>query len=232
MTTVGAHCAVAHVSKRYRSRWALRDITLDLKPGEVVGIAGPNGAGKSTLAKLLLGFALPDEGTVSINGALPRLFRDSVGVGYAPEEIRPPWECSVREFLMFRTHAEYDLGTSRVILSLGVDQLLDRPIRQLSKGQWRASLICFAFLATSSLFVLDEPDSGLDPDALDRLELTVRERASTGATVVILSHNLDALQRMSNRLIFIFDGLVKADLAPEALRHTDARAEYRRITRE
>ena len=231
--TTGVRCLVDHVSKSYGPQPALRDVSFEVGGGEVVGVAGPNGAGKSTLARLLLGFAAPNAGRVDIGGLPAAVNRTRFGVGYLPEEAVPEWHCSVRELLALRGPAGgpgpgADPGA--VARDLGVEPWMERPLAQLSKGQWRLTLLGYALGGLSPLIVLDEPDSGLDPDALDRLQAGIALAARHGSTVFVLSHNLDELERACTRFLFVFRGQVVADMARDALGRESARETYRRLS--
>lgn len=199
------------VVKRHGDLVALDRCNTVVPRGKVLGLAGPNGAGKSTFARLLLGFSLPSSGSVTVNGRDAVSHRLAEGVGYAPEEVGRPWRCTVREVLGLRvTNAGRTLEHDPVVAALGVASLLDKRVDRLSKGEWRLSVVAVALVGTPSLVVLDEPDSGLDPDALDRLGDAVRVALSCGATVVILSHNLDELQRLCHRIQIITRGTLGA----------------------
>lgn len=228
----GARCVVQDVAKHYGARVGLRGVSFSVGSGEIVGVAGPNGAGKSTLARLLLGFAKPDAGRVEIDGLDARANRASHGVGYLPEEALPEWRCSPRHLLMLREPVHTTPSeTLPVVSHLGIEPLLDRPLSQLSKGQRRMAMLAYALAGRSSLIILDEPDSGLDPDALDRLQAGIAYAAGQGSTVFVLSHNLDELERGCSRFLFVFRGGVVADLSRDEVREDSARATYRRLSR-
>ncbi len=229
--TSGVRCLVEHVSKSYGRHTALRDVSFEVGGGEVVGVAGPNGAGKSTLARLLLGFAAPNAGRVEVGGLPAVVNRTRFSVGYLPEEAAPEWHCSVRELLALRGSAVGPgAEAGAVAQDLGIAPLMDSPLAQLSKGQWRLTLLGYALGGLSPLIVLDEPDSGLDPDALDRLQAGIALAARHGSTVFVLSHNLDELERACSRFLFVFRGQIVADMARDALGRESARETYRRLS--
>ena len=230
--TTGARCVVHDVTKQYGTQRGVRDVSLEVGAGEVIGVAGPNGAGKSTMARLLLGFAQPDAGQVTIGGVPAHEFRQRFGVGYLPEEAKPGWRCTVGQFLALRAGGpSVTVGSLALAEELNVTPWLDRPIAKLSKGQWRMILLTYALSGPSPLIVLDEPDSGLDPDALDRLQTGITVATSHGSTVFVLSHNLDELERACSRFLFVFEGRIVADLTRDEVRQESARETYRRLSR-
>lgn len=232
MMATGARCVVRDVTKQYGAQRGVRDVSLEVGAGEVVGVAGPNGAGKSTIARLLLGFAQPDAGQVTIGNMPAHEFRQQFGVGYLPEEAKPGWRCTVGQLLALRTgSASEALRPLAIAEELGVTPWLNRRISKLSKGQWRMALLCYALSGSSPLIILDEPDSGLDPDALDRLQTGIGVAARHGSTVFVLSHNLDELERACSRFLFVFDGRIVADLTRDEVRQESARETYRRLSR-
>jgi ABC-type multidrug transport system ATPase subunit len=183
----------------------LHDLNLTLCGGTVVGVVGPNGAGKSTFARLLCGLRHPRGGTVTVGGRSAYSHRLVEGVGYQPEELPRPWRCTVRRLLALRAEAE---AVDDMAMQLGLEWHLDRRLTVLSKGQWRLALIAYAALAGGVLSLFDEPDAGLDPDALDRFAAVARSIARAGKTVVVLSHQLAEIERLADVVIFFRDGRI------------------------
>lgn len=226
----GEFAVFDHATKRYGGHVALSDCSLAIREGEVLGIAGSNGAGKSTMAKLLMGFTLPSSGTVTVTGGPPVQRRRVHGIGYAPEEASRPWRVTLRELLGIRRVPKSAAMTpEHVVDVLGLQPLLDKRIDRLSKGQWRMCLIAYAVVGSSSLLVLDEPDSGLDPTALDRLQAIVSESVSNGSTVVMLSHNLDELERACDRIMVIHGSKVAGSFPKSQFATAGMRNIYRSV---
>jgi ABC-type multidrug transport system ATPase subunit len=203
------------VGLRYDRTEALRAVSFSAAAGEVVGLVGPNGAGKTSMARVAAGFTRPTAGSATMDGLDARTYRLRHGVGYAPEELPRPGSWRVRTLLHMRGSAGGDAARNHacVLDALAVVPLLDRSVRTLSKGQWRAVLLAYAALAASRLLVLDEPDSGLDPGALDRLRGFVEILRETGAVVLILSHQLFELERTCDRVLFVRSGEIVAEEA-------------------
>ena len=205
----------------------LDGITLTAAPGEVLGVAGPNGAGKSTLARVLLGAAAPSAGRIRIDDLSPAAFRGRYGIGFLAEDGTRAWERITPRDLLGIGEAEsgpIDDHPLAAILRLG--PLLDRRIAQLSKGEWRACQAAFALRLRPRLAILDEPESGLDPAAHDRMREAIVWASTGGTTCVLLSHHLDLLVRTAHRLLVLARGRMGDLMVPAELSVTEVRARY------
>jgi ABC-type multidrug transport system ATPase subunit len=209
---------LAGVSKTYRSLvrrrtvHALDDLTLSIGRGEVVGIAGPNGAGKSTLISLLVGFLHPTAGSVRVGGLAPRAWVERHGVSYLTELVSLPPRWTVDETLM-RLATLGGLGAGsrkmrieRAIALLGLEEHRRKQVRQLSKGNLQRLGIAQALLDESDLVILDEPTHGLDPVYTQRFRDIVAELRRPERTILIASHNLDELERLTDRVAILSGG--------------------------
>jgi ABC-type multidrug transport system ATPase subunit len=214
--------------KRFGEVRAVDDVSVTILPGEIVGVAGPNGSGKSTLARLLLGFAAPDSGVVRVGGLDPAIHREASGVGYLREDGARGWDrLTPRALLGLRCDPD---GTRARELGelLKLDALAVRPIRDLSKGQWRLCQLWFALAGESPFVVLDEPEAGLDPAALERLRSAVLATASRGAAVFVLSHHLDEMARTVGTVMFMSRGKLRGAVSTEGRTAAELRDDYRR----
>ncbi|MEO7456278.1 MAG: ABC transporter ATP-binding protein [Gemmatimonadaceae bacterium] len=223
----------AGVSKRYRGFMgrevrALTELTLDLREGEVFGLAGPNGAGKSTLIALLLGFLGPTSGRVSIRGEDPRRFIQSNGVGYLSEliNIPPAWRVEAalaRYGILAGVPADkLSARVEEMIAKLGLTEHRTKRVRQLSKGNLQRLGLAQALLGDDTLIVLDEPTHGLDPVWTQRFRDVVTDLRRPDRTILIASHNLDELARLADRVGIIDHGALQ--------RIVDVRATERDVT--
>ena len=203
------------VAKRYERPFrpavtALADLWLEVRAGEVLGIAGPNGAGKSTLISILLGYLRPSEGQVLIDGLPPREYVERRGIGYLSEliDVDPRW--TVREALSrFATlagvpDAQIEYRSDQLTEKLGLDDQRDRKFKHLSKGNKQRLGLAQALLRNERVLILDEPTHGLDPVWLHRFRGIVAELRRPGRTILIASHNLEELERLCDR-VAIFD---------------------------
>ena len=201
------------LGKRYGKVWALRDCTLEVPAGAIVGLVGPNGAGKTTLLEMVIGLLEPTEGQVSVFGVTShahvaaRLAR----VGYLAQDHPLYRDFSVADmFHLGRAmNPSWDQGLAAARMdALGIS--LKRKVKTLSGGQQAQVALTMALAKRAPLLVLDEPVSSLDPVA--RLEFMRDLMASvvgTGLTVVIASHVVSELERLCDWLIVLTAGQVQ-----------------------
>jgi ABC-type multidrug transport system ATPase subunit len=194
---------------------ALDDVWLEVRAGEVLGIAGPNGAGKSTLISILLGYLRPSSGVVAVDGQDPRAYIQRNGIGYLSEliDVDPRW--TVREALTrFATlggvpETEIPLRSHQLMERLGLGDLADRKFKHLSKGNKQRLGLAQALLREERVLILDEPTHGLDPLWLMRFRGIVAELRRPGRAILIASHNLEELERLCDRVAILDRGRVQ-----------------------
>jgi ABC-type multidrug transport system ATPase subunit len=191
---------------------AVEDFTLEVRPGEILGIAGPNGAGKSTLLSMLLGYTKPTSGIIRIDGMEPRSYIERHGVGYLSELVAIPPRWGVEETLLrYGTLAgvrepELTLRVSETMEKLGIEGHKAKKVRELSKGNLQRLGLAQALLRGEELFVLDEPTHGLDPLWTARFRDIVVGLRRRDRTVLIASHNLEELERLADRVVIMDRG--------------------------
>jgi ABC-2 type transport system ATP-binding protein len=205
---------------------ALVDLDLRVERGEVFGYLGPNGAGKSTTIRLLLGLIHPTSGRASIHGLDTRANGVAARAlaGYLPGDLRLADRLTGREQLdsLARLRGAVD-ERLRDELCERLDVVLDRPIRQLSKGNRQKLGLVQAFMHRPQVVVLDEPTAGLDPLLQGEVRTLLRETAADGRTVFLSSHSLDEVQHVADRVGILRTGrLVDVD-AVESLRERSLR---------
>ena len=213
-----------HVTKLYGSIPALRDVSLHVPKGQIVGLLGRNGAGKTTAMNLMTGYFPPTEGRVRIGGkdmlADPRSCKRMIG--YLPE--RPPLydEMTVREYLGFVSELREVVKKANKahveeILELcALKEVRHRVIGHLSKGYRQRAGIAQALCGSPEILILDEPTAGLDPAGSRQIMENIENyRKSSGATVMIVTHSMDDAARYSNRLMVFDHGRLRMDGSPE-----------------
>jgi ABC-2 type transport system ATP-binding protein len=215
------------LSKRYgRGVLALDRLDLHVERGEVFGFLGPNGAGKSTTIRLLLDLIRPTDGRASIIGCDTR--RASVEtrrlVGYLPGDLRLADRLTGAAQLDSLARLRGVATPLREELCERFGAVLDRPVRELSKGNRQKLGVVQAFMHRPELVIMDEPTTGLDPLLQEEFHAVVRETAADGRTVFLSSHSLDEVQRAADRVGIIRSGrLLSVDrvaaLRERALRH-------------
>jgi beta-exotoxin I transport system ATP-binding protein len=202
---------VVNLTKRYGRARGCEEVSFAVEAGTVFGFLGPNGAGKSTVIRTLLDFQRATSGEARLLGLDSR--HDSVAIhrrtGYVPGDL------VLFERLTGRDHLQL-FGRSRGGVSANVvdgladrfDAELDRPVRELSKGNRQKIGLLLALAHEPELVVLDEPTSGLDPLVQEQFHQLLRELASSGRTVVLSSHVLDEVQRVADRITVLREGRV------------------------
>ncbi|MFT8636727.1 MAG: ABC transporter ATP-binding protein [Pseudoclavibacter sp.] len=204
--------SLMYVTKRFGDVMALDDVSLEFRPGEIVGLLGPNGAGKTTAISLLQGLRAPTAGTVRVLGADPRDPRARQRLGSTPQETALPELFSVREALDFVGRAFADrYEPNELAARFGLEHLLPRRIARLSGGQRRQVSVALAFAGRPQLVLLDEPTTGLDVAARARLWEALRRQHDDGVTLVVSSHYLEEIQALASRVIVLDHGRMLAD---------------------
>ncbi len=209
------------LSKSFGATVAVDGLDLRVESGEVFGFLGPNGAGKTTTIRLLLDLHHPSAGSARVFGL--DSCRESVAIharcGYLPGEFELHPRMTGQRVLDWFAHARR--GVDATLRDQLVDRFqvsLDRPIRELSKGNRQKLGIVLAFMHRPELLVLDEPTSGLDPLMQAEFHRLLREVVADGRTVFLSSHELDEVQRVADRVAIIREGRLVVTDTVERLR--------------
>ena len=215
---------VSHLSKQYGSHPAIENLSFTVEDGQSYGLLGPNGAGKSTIMNILTSYLAPTSGEVKVAGyGLPEEAQQAKAcVGYLPEQ--PPLypEMTVQEYLMFAAELK---GVKKVqrkeqVLKAarrtGLESVLPRLIRSLSKGYRQRVGIAQALLGSPKLIILDEPTVGLDPAQVIEIRKLIQE-LGRAHTVILSSHILSEVQAVCSRVLILSKGKLVAEGTPEEL---------------
>ena len=216
------------VAKHYGAVRAVDGVDLDIGHGEVFGLIGHNGAGKSTLFKMMLGLVAPTAGDVRVlgcpvAGVQAREVRRCIG--YLPENVVLYDNLSGLETLRFMARLKgvpasaCEPALERVGLA---DAAAKRPVREYSKGMRQRLGFAQALLGRPRVLFLDEPTTGLDPDAIHAFYATLSELRAQGVTMVLSSHILAELQQRVDRLAILASGKVQAVGSVQGLRERAA----------
>ena len=215
---------VSHLTKQYGNHLAVDDVSFTVADGQICGLLGPNGAGKSTIMNILTGYLAPTGGEVKVAGfSLPEQAQQAKAcVGYLPEQ--PPLypEMTVQEYLDFAAElkgvkkAQRREQVQQAARRTGLDQVMPRLIRSLSKGYRQRVGIAQALLGSPQLIILDEPTVGLDPAQVIGIRKLIRELGKTH-TVILSSHILSEVQAVCSQVLILSKGHLVAVGAPEQL---------------
>ena len=234
---MSAYLQFDSIAKRYGKVAALSGVTLDIERGSTVAVLGPNGAGKSTLFGCLLGTTRPTAGEVRLNGS-PIRSEDRQRFGYVAERIALYMHRTVAENVAFFAGVKgcAVADAQRQLERVGLDALRQRKARQLSKGLLQRLGLAIALMGEPELLILDEPFNGLDPALLDRFQAILEEEHARGATLLISTHTMSAVEPLVTHVAIVLDGRLAAFGALEKLREQyDARESleeiYHRIAR-
>lgn len=205
--------SIEHLHKSIRQTPILRDISLSIAQGEVVGLLGPNGAGKTTLMKVLTGLWKADSGKVEVAGVDVPANPDAVHahIGYLPEQNPLYPDMYVREYLLFidrlrKAHTDIEALIRRV----GLSPEAHKHIRELSKGYRQRVGLAAAMIGDPEVLILDEPTTGLDPNQLVEIRSLIKDLGKKH-TIILSTHILQEVQAMCSRVIIIAHGTLKYD---------------------
>ena len=217
-----ATVVVEGVSKWFGTKVAVSDVSCSFGPG-ITGLLGPNGAGKTTLMRMITGLQKPSEGRVSVFGTDPQ--RDTGvyrRIGFVPEEDAVYAHLSARQLVRYAAElTKCDASAAVVDAAIAKVNLLDaadRPIAEYSKGMRQRAKVAAALVTEPDLLVLDEPLNGADPMQRAVLIGIFHELASAGRTIIVSSHVLAEVERMTDRVIAILDGKLAAAGGIRAIR--------------
>lgn len=224
------------VGKRFGRQWVLRDVDLDVRPGELLGIFGPGGHGKSVLLRLMAGLTNPDEGTVEVRG------KNLATVdGFELSELRRDYGYLFQNYALFdfmnvADNVAFPLRqvggvpedeiAQRVrerLTQLGLGHALDRFPNELSGGMKKRVGMARATIAEPRIVLYDDPSAGLDPVTSSKIFLLVKNmhHGAPGVASVVVSHDIDRMKVICDRYVMINDGRVLFDGPESAIASAD-----------
>lgn len=219
---------IRDLSKSYGEIQALQPSNIDIQKGEIVGLLGPNGAGKTTLMKMITGVLEPDSGTVSINGL--DIVKDralaQAKIGYLPENAPLYPDLSVQDYLLMMAELRLIDPEKQIpavvdaIHAVNLNNVVTRPIGQLSKGMRQRVGLAQAILHKPEILILDEPTVGLDPTQIIEIRQLIKNLAQQ-STVLFSTHILSEVEALCDRVIMIMNGKIKANSHLSDLANTD-----------
>ncbi len=223
---------ISHLTKTFGRFKALDNIQLTLEKGQAVSLLGPNGSGKTTLIKSILGLAIPEKGTITINGqpvSAGEQYR--AGIGYMPQIGRYPDNMTIEQVLHMikavrsgSTDYDEDLYTG-----FGLHAIRHKKMRTLSGGTRQKVSACLAFLFRPGIYILDEPTAGLDPVASELLKEKIADERDHGKLILITSHVLSDLDGLTSHVTYLQDGRLLFHESVESLKAATGEEKLNRI---
>ena len=199
---------IQHLNKFIGKQHVLKDISLTINDGEVIGLLGPNGAGKSTLMKIMVGVWEATNGELKVPSS----------IGFLPEQNPLYEDMYVREYLRFfvglrskeQGAKSQDEIVEQLIARVGLTAEANKRVGQLSKGYKQRVGLAQAMIGNPELLILDEPTTGLDPNQLEDIRALIREMGEE-RTVILSTHILQEVKQMCSRVVIIDHGEIKVD---------------------
>lgn len=216
-----------HLKKSYRTRLVVKDVSLRVSSGEVVGLLGPNGAGKTTCFYMIVGLLRLDAGKIELDnhnlGSMPIHLRAALGLSYLPQEASIFRKMTVKQnicaILELKNYDEDQMEQHlhNLLTDLSIQHLADASALSLSGGERRRVEIARALAMNPRFVLLDEPFAGIDPIAVMDIQKLVRFLTERDIGVLITDHNVRETLGICDRAYIINDGTVLADGRPDAI---------------
>jgi len=210
---------LVHVSKDFKGKRAVDDVSLAIEEGSVVALLGPNGAGKTTTVSMTLGLLQPTQGTIQLLGGKPqdRHVRDRMGAML--QDVNVIEGLTVLETIdLFRHYYSKPLDLAKLLHASGLDAEKHKRASSLSGGQKRRLGFALALAGDPSVLFLDEPTVGMDITARQHFWETVRGMAASGRTIILTTHYLEEADSIADRIVVINKGKLIADGTPAAIK--------------
>lgn len=216
--------SVKNLTKKYGSFLAVDHISFDIAEGQIVGLLGPNGAGKSTTMNMITGYIEPTEGEIEIDGLSmakkPKQVKKEIG--YMPENVPLYSDLTVKEFVRYMAELkgiptkERKERTLQVLKQVGLADVQNKLIRNLSRGYKQRVSLAGALIANPKILILDEPTVGLDPKQITEIRALIKS-LSGSHTIIISSHILSEISQLCQTVIIIHHGKLIAQDSPQEL---------------
>ncbi len=228
----------SNLAKSYRGRPVVRDVSLEIESGQIVGLLGPNGAGKTTCFYMIVGIVPPDRGTITIDGQdltrLPMHGRARKGIGYLPQEASIFRKLSVQDNLMAILEHRRDLKRAQrrekveqLLEEFHITHIRDSAGMSLSGGERRRVEIARALANEPDFILLDEPFAGVDPISVNDIKAIVSHLQSRGIGVLITDHNVRETLSICEKAYIVGEGhIIAAGSADDILADQQVRSVY------
>jgi len=209
-----------NLRKSFGSVHAVQDISLEVKPGECLALLGPNGAGKTTTVEMLDGLVAPDQGSITIFGKDLKKNRSAImqGVGVMLQDTQLYKRMSVRETLtLFASFFDTAMPIDQAIAMVELQDKADIHLVKLSGGQKQRAYLACALINDPKLLFLDEPTTGLDPQARRLIWDLLLKHKTHGRSILLTTHYMDEAEKLADRVAVIDHGKIIAEGTPQSL---------------
>ena len=224
--------SLVDVTKKYGEVTALRNVSFNVRRGELLAVLGPNGAGKTTAIRLLLGLSAPAAGKVNVFGENPRHVSTRRRVGTMLQVSKVPETLKVREHIeLFRSYYPKPLSRKEIVDAAGLEGLENRLFGKLSGGEKQRVLFALAICGDPELLFLDEPTVGLDVSTRYLIWNQIRRLIQQGRTVILTTHYLEEVDALADRVIVLNQGTVVAEGSPAEIKARTSQRKIRCSTR-
>ncbi len=190
----------------YKSFWAVRDVDIEIRKGEIVGVIGPNGSGKTTLLKMIAGLLPVDQGSLSVRGRVTALL--ALGVGVHPE-FSGRENAYFNGLLLGMSRQEINAKMEKIIAFAEIGEFIDQPFRTYSAGMKARLLFSVAMSVNPEIMIVDEALATGDAYFLSKSKRKIKELCSSGATVLFVSHNMEQIAELCSRALLMIKGKIK-----------------------
>jgi len=215
------------ISKSYKNRAVVKDVSINVEKGEIVGLLGPNGAGKTTSFYMMVGLVKPDKGNVYLENTditkTPMYKRSKMGIGYLPQEVSVFRKLSVEDNILAilqmtsLSKSEQENRLEELIEEFGLGHVRKNLGIKLSGGEKRRTEIARTLAISPSFILLDEPFAGVDPIAVEDIQRIVLKLKNKGIGVLITDHNVQETLSIVDRAYLLFEGSILKSGTAETL---------------
>lgn len=220
--------SIRHLTKSYKKRQIVRDVSLTINSGEIIGLLGPNGAGKTTSFYMVIGIVPCDQGSIYLNNReishLPMDRRARLGLGYLPQEASVFRKLTVEENIMAILQTRPELSDDAasgqleaLLQEFHISHLRNNLGLSLSGGERRRVEIARALATEPEFLLLDEPFAGIDPISINDIQRTARYLAERGIGVLITDHNVRETLGICDRAYIVIDGQIVKEGRPDVI---------------
>jgi lipopolysaccharide export system ATP-binding protein len=226
-----------HLIKKYKSRFVVNDVSVQVKQGEIVGLLGPNGAGKTTSFYMIVGLVKPNQGRIYLDDEdithMPMFMRARKGLGYLAQEASVFRELSVEDNIKAvlemtdKTEAEQNAKVEELLEEFSLTHVRKNLGKVLSGGERRRTEIARALAVDPKFVLLDEPFAGVDPIAVEEIQTIVAKLKNKNIGILITDHNVNETLSITDRAYLLFEGkILKQGTAEELAADETVRRVY------